>query len=142
MWQNTVFQPFLLKGICETQYIDKDNPFYIVPIYDYLLLGVCLNSLLCFVHFCRISITFRKMDESKWPVGFTPEPDLQGLQPLSYEVDRSKHSNISKINRPSVVQSARSENNRDILKERGLFGPGPQREGPLNRQRLRLDLEH
>jgi alkylated DNA repair dioxygenase AlkB len=34
----------------------------------------------------RISITFRKMDESKRPVWFTPEPDLQGLQPLPYEL--------------------------------------------------------
>lgn len=89
----------------------------------------------------RISITFRKMDESKWPVGFTPEPDLQGLQPLSYEVDRSKHSNISKLNRHAIVQATRSENNRDRLKERGSLGPGPRREGPLNTRRLRLNLE-
>ncbi|CAH8254984.1 unnamed protein product [Arabidopsis lyrata] len=34
----------------------------------------------------RISITFRKMDESKWPVWFTPEPYLQGIQPLPYEL--------------------------------------------------------
>ncbi|XP_024006282.1 uncharacterized protein LOC18011450 [Eutrema salsugineum] len=34
----------------------------------------------------RISITFRKMDESKRPVWFTPEPDLQGIQPLPYEL--------------------------------------------------------
>ncbi|XP_039137465.1 RNA demethylase ALKBH9B-like [Dioscorea cayenensis subsp. rotundata] len=30
----------------------------------------------------RISITFRKMDGSKWPLAFTPEPDLQNIQPL------------------------------------------------------------
>ncbi|KAL1215564.1 RNA demethylase ALKBH9B [Cardamine amara subsp. amara] len=33
----------------------------------------------------RISITFRKMDESKRPVGFIPEPDLQEVKPLPYE---------------------------------------------------------
>lgn len=33
----------------------------------------------------RISITFRKMDESKRPVGFTPDLDLQGIKPLPYE---------------------------------------------------------
>ncbi|KAF5753036.1 hypothetical protein HS088_TW01G00954 [Tripterygium wilfordii] len=38
----------------------------------------------------RISITFRKMDESKRPIWFVPEPDLQGIQPLSYETDREK----------------------------------------------------
>lgn len=88
------------------------------------------------------------MDEAKWPVGYTPEPDLQGLQPLSYKVDRSKYSSTSKINHPANMQSARSENNRDRLKERGSLGPGPwrqgpgpRRQGPLNRQRLRLNLE-
>lgn len=30
----------------------------------------------------RISITFRKMDESKIPYGYSPDPELQGLQPL------------------------------------------------------------
>ncbi|KAK1359849.1 RNA demethylase ALKBH5 [Heracleum sosnowskyi] len=88
----------------------------------------------------RISITFRKMDESKWPVGFTPEPDLQGLQPLSYEVDRSKHSSISKINRPAIVQGTRSVNNRDRLKERGSLGPGLRRESPLNGPRRESPL--
>ncbi|WOH05343.1 hypothetical protein DCAR_0624759 [Daucus carota subsp. sativus] len=87
----------------------------------------------------RISITFRKMDETKWPVGYTPEPDLQGLQPLSYEADRSKHSNISKINHAGNLKAARSVDNSDRLKERGFFGPGPRR-GRVNRQRLRLDM--
>ncbi|KAI3715719.1 hypothetical protein L6452_22705 [Arctium lappa] len=30
----------------------------------------------------RISITFRRMDESKIPYGYSPDPELQGLQPL------------------------------------------------------------
>ncbi|CAH2051377.1 unnamed protein product [Thlaspi arvense] len=37
----------------------------------------------------RISITFRKMDESKRPVWFTPEPDLQGIEPLPLEPNLS-----------------------------------------------------
>ncbi|KAH6760063.1 2-oxoglutarate and oxygenase superfamily protein [Perilla frutescens var. frutescens] len=37
----------------------------------------------------RISITFRRMDESKRPAGYTPEPDLHGLEPLLDEEDRS-----------------------------------------------------
>ncbi|XP_042493444.1 RNA demethylase ALKBH9B-like [Macadamia integrifolia] len=32
----------------------------------------------------RISITFRKMDDSKLPFKFKPDPELQGLQPPSY----------------------------------------------------------
>uniref|UniRef100_A0A7N0ZW74 Fe2OG dioxygenase domain-containing protein n=1 Tax=Kalanchoe fedtschenkoi TaxID=63787 RepID=A0A7N0ZW74_KALFE len=40
----------------------------------------------------RISITFRRMDESKRPVGFVPEQDLHAIQPLSYEVDRLEES--------------------------------------------------
>ncbi|KAA8547478.1 hypothetical protein F0562_003658 [Nyssa sinensis] len=60
----------------------------------------------------RISITFRKMDESKLPVGFLPEPDLQGLQPLSYE-DRSKRQNPLKSKRLVNRQVDRREDNRD-----------------------------
>lgn len=33
----------------------------------------------------RISITFRKMDEIKQPWGFTPDSDLQNIQPLPYD---------------------------------------------------------
>lgn len=44
------------------------------------------------VLFNRISITFRKMDESKRPVWFTPEPDLQGIEPLPLELNRSGSS--------------------------------------------------
>ncbi|CAI0461675.1 unnamed protein product [Linum tenue] len=29
--------------------------------------------------------TKRKMDVKKWPVGYAPEPDLQGIEPLSFE---------------------------------------------------------
>ncbi|KFK36051.1 hypothetical protein AALP_AA4G071500 [Arabis alpina] len=42
----------------------------------------------------RISITFRKMNESKRPVWFTPEPDLQGIQPLPYELKPSVIDNV------------------------------------------------
>ncbi|KAG7557242.1 Oxoglutarate/iron-dependent dioxygenase [Arabidopsis suecica] len=37
----------------------------------------------------RISITFRKMDESKRPIWFTLEPNLQGIEPLPLELNRS-----------------------------------------------------
>ncbi|XP_020584822.1 RNA demethylase ALKBH5-like [Phalaenopsis equestris] len=30
----------------------------------------------------RVSITFRKMDDSKAPFGYRPDPDLEGLRPL------------------------------------------------------------
>ncbi|KAJ6367237.1 hypothetical protein OIU77_003577 [Salix suchowensis] len=38
----------------------------------------------------RISITFRKMDKAKLPIGFVPEPGLQGIQPLPYELDKTR----------------------------------------------------
>ncbi|KAG6397583.1 hypothetical protein SASPL_143752 [Salvia splendens] len=44
----------------------------------------------------RISITFRRMDDTKRPMGYTPEPDLQGLQPLMDEEERSSKDNASK----------------------------------------------
>ncbi|TKY58067.1 RNA demethylase ALKBH5 [Spatholobus suberectus] len=40
----------------------------------------------------RISITFRRMKVSKRPFGYVPESDLQGIQPLAYEVDQEKKS--------------------------------------------------
>ncbi|KAF5454555.1 hypothetical protein F2P56_024211 [Juglans regia] len=36
----------------------------------------------------RISITFRRMDDSKRPIGYVAEPDLQDIQQLPYVVDR------------------------------------------------------
>lgn len=56
----------------------------------------CLSLL-----FYRISITFRRMDESKRPFGYTPEPDLQGLRPLPDEKhDRPSNRNASRESRP------------------------------------------
>lgn len=49
----------------------------------------------------RISITFRRMDESKRPTGYTPEPDLLGLQPLPEEEDRSSQYSASRSRRSS-----------------------------------------
>ncbi|XP_024975125.1 RNA demethylase ALKBH5 isoform X2 [Cynara cardunculus var. scolymus] len=73
----------------------------------------------------RVSITFRKMDESKWPNGFIPEPDLQGLEPLVYESDKPKvgGSYISKP-RPSNRQVARRDDPMDP--SRGLLGSQPR----------------
>ncbi|MED6144853.1 hypothetical protein PIB30_019473 [Stylosanthes scabra] len=46
----------------------------------------------------RISITFRRMDPAKRPMGFVPEPDLQGIQPLTYDNDKEKKSTGSRSN--------------------------------------------
>ncbi|XP_041016623.1 RNA demethylase ALKBH9B-like [Juglans microcarpa x Juglans regia] len=39
----------------------------------------------------RISITFRRMDDSKRPIGYVTEPDLQDIQQLPYVVDRRNY---------------------------------------------------
>ncbi|XP_071702253.1 RNA demethylase ALKBH9B-like [Rutidosis leptorrhynchoides] len=93
----------------------------------------------------RISITFRKMDETKWPNGFVPEPDLQGLEPLSYDADKpnggSNHlkrveppmydadkpsggSHHYKPNRPSNRQVVRRDDFKD--NSRGVLGSHPR----------------
>ncbi|KFK30240.1 hypothetical protein AALP_AA7G235700 [Arabis alpina] len=68
----------------------------------------------------RISITFRKMDDSKRPVGFTPEPDLQGIKPLPYE--------STTVSTPDVasISSSRSSNdqNGSIYKYRDAHREG------------------
>ncbi|KAK4480473.1 hypothetical protein RD792_013547, partial [Penstemon davidsonii] len=56
----------------------------------------------------RISITFRKMDESKWPIGFVHEADLQGLEPLSDEVKDTLNNNN---NNDNDINSNNSFNN-------------------------------
>uniref|UniRef100_A0A5B6Z2X6 Fe2OG dioxygenase domain-containing protein n=1 Tax=Davidia involucrata TaxID=16924 RepID=A0A5B6Z2X6_DAVIN len=96
----------------------------------------------------RISITFRKMDESKCPVGFVPEPDLQGLQPLSYK-DKSKRLNPSKSRHLVNRQAVRREDNRDEGRgsaERGNTHLEPYhsiqiQRGPGNRRRVRVNLD-
>nr|XP_004233982.2 uncharacterized protein LOC101253354 isoform X1 [Solanum lycopersicum] len=44
----------------------------------------------------RISITFRRMNESRRPIGCAPEQDLLGLQPISHEADRYEKSKTYK----------------------------------------------
>ncbi|XP_010489437.1 PREDICTED: uncharacterized protein LOC104767102 [Camelina sativa] len=63
----------------------------------------------------RISITFRKMDESKRPVWFTPEPDLQDIEPLALELNRSGSS---------VRSSGSNSHNGTNRREHGRRGGG------------------
>lgn len=64
----------------------------------------------------RISITFRRMDESKRPIGYAPEQDLLGFQPLSYEADRYEKSSTSKPWHSTRKQLGRREENKEIVK--------------------------
>lgn len=71
----------------------------------------------------RISITFRKMDESKRPVGFTPEPYLEGIKPLPYE-------STTKLSTPpavAAISSSRWGNDQNGTKYNS--GGGGHREG-------------
>ncbi|KAL3525282.1 hypothetical protein ACH5RR_013654 [Cinchona calisaya] len=95
----------------------------------------------------RISITFRKMDELKWPNGYVPEPDLQGLQPLSYGVDRPKKLNSSKPRGSGKKQVVRREEN--SCEARGSTQRGSDmrhsnrtRQGHLNRRNVKLYLDN
>ncbi|KAI3451454.1 hypothetical protein Pfo_008119 [Paulownia fortunei] len=93
----------------------------------------------------RISITFRRMDESKRPSGYAPEPDLQGLQPLS--VDRSKKYNASRsrhyLRKPAVGREDRVDKGRGLIAENpDARYSGHIRQGPANRRRFQVNLEH
>ncbi|KAL2241178.1 UNVERIFIED_CONTAM: RNA demethylase ALKBH9B, partial [Sesamum indicum] len=67
----------------------------------------------------RISITFRRMDESKRPSGYAPEPDLEGLQPLLVEADRSRKYYASRPRRssgkPAVGRGDRMDHGRRLI---------------------------
>ncbi|XP_047321900.1 RNA demethylase ALKBH9B-like [Impatiens glandulifera] len=89
----------------------------------------------------RISITFRKMDESKRPVGFVPEHDLQDLQPLFYENDKPISSNLLKYKSESTSNkktNGREDSNRDRFSGKGILGTPVSHQvhrGPSNRRR-------
>lgn len=94
----------------------------------------------------RISITFRKMDESKWPSGFVPEPDLQGLEPLSYEPDRPKsglnHSRPHPSNRQDFRRDGTGDRDRDRIRGQQARVYGQTRyQGPVagNRRKTRVE---
>ncbi|XVF59761.1 hypothetical protein PTKIN_Ptkin07bG0301900 [Pterospermum kingtungense] len=57
----------------------------------------------------RISITFRRMDELKRPIGYAPEPDLQDIEPLSYHEEKPKRLNSPKSDRHVRRQPFRRE---------------------------------
>ncbi|VFQ93469.1 unnamed protein product [Cuscuta campestris] len=99
----------------------------------------------------RILITFRKMAESKRPLGYVPDPDLQGLQPISYEVDKSKKSKTPRQRRQhnhdmkkhsvgledNVRGNRRRPVERGFVEPRHSLGQAQQRNNP----RVVVDLE-
>ncbi|XP_076887692.1 RNA demethylase ALKBH9B-like [Bidens hawaiensis] len=63
----------------------------------------------------RISITFRKMDESRIPYTYSPDPELQGLRPLTVTSHKSppqqkpiKTNETSRVSVPVLVVSNQS----------------------------------
>ncbi|KAL6582693.1 RNA demethylase alkbh9b [Orobanche minor] len=95
----------------------------------------------------RISITFRKMDDSKRPSGYVTEPDLQGLQPLSDDVDNWKKYNSGGsrgrhfMRKPAV---GREDNRVDRGTRLTAKNPdsrysGLVRQSPLNRRRFQVN---
>ncbi|KAJ4714227.1 oxidoreductase, 2OG-Fe(II) oxygenase family protein [Melia azedarach] len=92
----------------------------------------------------RISITFRRMDESKRPAGFVPEPDLQGIEPLPYEVDNTKMSiSDDHVKKPQVRRGAKTEAmlfaERSDTRSQSHYTPRFRR-GPASKQRTRGNL--
>ncbi|KAK9129539.1 hypothetical protein Sjap_010026 [Stephania japonica] len=94
----------------------------------------------------RISITFRKMDKAKIPFGFVPEPDLQGLKPLQYNLDDSKNTNPIKpasptMNRSQITKQVDSEKQRSYGGRGQRLEPrysGRNQSQPWNRRRVGL----
>ncbi|CAL9068354.1 unnamed protein product [Musa banksii] len=72
----------------------------------------------------RISITFRKMDESKWPVGFLPAADLQNIQPLEYTAEAKGHPRQDKNSQP-VIESKSFKKGKRTKGRPGAMKPGP-----------------
>ncbi|KAF1886839.1 hypothetical protein Lal_00046077 [Lupinus albus] len=88
----------------------------------------------------RISITFRRMDESKRPINYVQEPDLQGIQPLVYEVEKEKRPTGPRPNRPMKSHKDRRGGRIDAVgpatRSDRFFEPRESRQGsqrPANR---------
>ncbi|KAL8472419.1 hypothetical protein ACS0TY_029576 [Phlomoides rotata] len=82
----------------------------------------------------RISITFRRMDESKRPYDYVPEPDMHGLQPLPVEKDRSQRYDASRngrFSRKPVGREDRTDKGRPRSSENlSPHHSGRPRQGP------------
>lgn len=89
----------------------------------------------------RISITFRKMDESKQPLGFVADPDLLGIQPTKFDNKVSRSWRSSKPqgieNRRASVDGGREQDreysNRSSRSQRNRSGRNKSR--PSNNHR-------
>lgn len=84
------------------------------------------------------------MDESKRPAGFVPEPDLQGIEPLPYEVDNTKMSiSDDHVKKPQVRRGAKTEAmlfaERSDTRSQSHYTPRFRR-GPASKQRTRGNL--
>ncbi|XP_020113100.1 uncharacterized protein LOC109727393 [Ananas comosus] len=71
----------------------------------------------------RISITFRKMDETKRPIEFIPEPDLQNIVPLPYDSGVNESPLHGDKGTTSAVQDKREGKNYKARRSRGRSGP-------------------
>ncbi|XWS33853.1 hypothetical protein CRYUN_Cryun22dG0118600 [Craigia yunnanensis] len=94
----------------------------------------------------RISITLRKMDELKRPIGYAPEPDLQEIEPLSYDAEKPKRLNSPKSDHHVKRQPFRRDGKKEA---RGLTESNERleprsstqtRRGPANKRRITVNL--
>lgn len=98
----------------------------------------------------RMSITFRRMDETKRPIGYIPEPDLQGLQPLTLEAD-SLASNSPKSGQFMRKQSFKREGRAESTAKANGYGyinkrPDSRRfnrikRGPIDQHRVQATFQ-
>lgn len=145
MWLSIVCLLFRLKG-------NEFNIYDSLVVSQLLLLNIIITitviitiiiRIISSFYFGRISITFRRMDESKRPIGYLPEPDLQGLQPLSYEMDRQKISNPQKQERHMNRPAFRRDGNVEARGRGNHSGPHYSVQAPRglgNRRRIRVNV--
>ncbi|KAK8717607.1 hypothetical protein V6N13_044868 [Hibiscus sabdariffa] len=90
----------------------------------------------------RISITFRRMDESKRPIGYAPEPDLQGIESLCYDEKPNRAISSPKsepyVKRQPLRREGRKEDRGSTIKRDEQWEPRSstwKQRGPGNRRR-------
>lgn len=105
--------------------------------------NICLyfhnHFLFFFFGFCRISITFRKMDDSKMPYRFLLDPELDGIKPLDYSLANHQRVHYNDRSTHHEYEPVRTRSNNSFVIEKDDFPPLGSSRAAMNGLRVSKD---
>ncbi|KAK4551486.1 hypothetical protein RGQ29_032349 [Quercus rubra] len=87
----------------------------------------------------RISITFRKMDDSKMPYRFLLDPELDGINPLDYSLANHKKVHYNDKSTSREYEPVRTRSNNSFVIEKDDFPPLGSSRAAMNGLRVSKD---